>query len=829
VRALKHVNRQAWCPAALACGLASLLLCAPAQAVDRVIADGGASRYEIVCDKAAGKVARLAAKELQSFLQQATGACLPIVAEPSPDRGRLFVGDNPHSAAAGVRSQGLRPEGFRLTTVGQDVHIIGVDQLRGSADPAVVGPGQVGTLTGVYEFLERSAGVMFLWHDDLGTIVPKHEKLVVPDLDVNSAPDWSYRSLPYSPEGATGRLFGRRLRLGQQLGMSHSHAWHRILPAEKYGAEHPEYFAEIGGRRRAVYYSEHHGGQVCTSNPQVVERFAQAAIDCFNRFPDRDMFSVSPNDGGGFCECTRCRALDQEPLEDDPAKPALTDRLLTFYNVIAQRLAKVHPHKLLGAYIYSYYRQPARRVKPHPNLALVHATNSAWQQGSGWPRERQWERQWLSLTQRVYKYDIYYRGSQSLHLMAPVTTHIAEKISAEHEVGIQGGYLYIGQSYEQLGAGHYLLARLMWDRHADVRQLERRCYDALYGPAGADVLAYYHLLEERLRRVHLQGVDVREPALEAARRSASAGGDNARYILAAYWPILDEASRLIERAQGRALSDLSRQRLARLVDHHELMLTTVRGMVAAGRIEAQATATADDAAKLVAAVDQRQRIIERLRAYAPTLVEYLEQARQGELSRLAPDGPFYRLAAAWKSRGDAARGQATPCGEGTFENVSAGDAEKRLRLSAEGGATIGVTDERAYAGRRAVHVKVPAGGHAAFSLSAPVAAGHGYRLVFAYRNQPSDAEFGPRDLCPRVRIICRNPAGKATTPTKAYTWGGVPPAATAGKWALAPQMFGAPPATTTVSVTFFFQWPGEYWLDDVRLEDLGGAPGARKE
>ncbi|TWU66838.1 hypothetical protein V7x_24090 [Crateriforma conspicua] len=489
-----------------------------------------ASDYEIVQGPNPGPVVRLAASELQEFIRKSTGVALPILKAASPEKGRVFVGANPASKALGITPDDLQPEGFHLRTVGRDIHIVGADT---HGTPQIISsnyPVQCGTINGVYELLERHVGVLFAWHSELGTVVPHRDEIVLPDLDITDAPDWHYRKLAYGPEGHEYKLFGRHLRLGSIRDTRYGHAWFRILPVEKYAAEHPEYFALVDGKRQTSHYLGHNGGQVCTSNEQVIEIFANAAIDYFNKNPTKTMFSISPNDGGGFCECEACRALDGgEMLADDPEKPVLTDRLLVFFNAIAERVARVHPDKLLATHVYSYYKHSPQREKVHPNLWLSHATNSAENQGRGWEAEHEHEKRWLALTKNFVKYDIPYYSRSSLNLIAPVTAHLGEKLKAEHAIGLYGAYEYMGQSYEQLGAGHYVMAKLMWDKDADVPTLERTYYHGLYGPAGPDVVQYYHLLERRLRKVHLEGIDTDEPVVTQQK-------PRGYRILAAYWP-----------------------------------------------------------------------------------------------------------------------------------------------------------------------------------------------------------------------------------------------------------------------------------------------------
>lgn len=989
----------------------------PVAAADLTLVQNGASSYEIVLPDGATRPAKFAATELQSFVERSTGVRLPIVKLASPDKPHLFVGPSEASAAAGVKPDDLKPEGFHLKVVGQDIHLVGRDT---DGDPTKIStnyPVQTGTLTAVYDFLERFLGVVFAWHDDLGTVVPHRETVTIPATDVTQNPAWAYRALSYSPEKATYALYGRRLRLGVAFTVQHSHNWFQILPVEKYGAEHPEYYALVKGERQARHYMGHHGGQVCTSNPAVIDIFAQAAIAYFKQYPDRDMFSLSPNDGGGFCECDNCRALDGgEFTKANPNIPVMTDRMIHFYNAIAEKVAKVYPDKKLGAYVYSYYQRPPIREKQiHPMLYLVQATNSAFGQGQGWPEEHEGEKKWVALTQHFDKYDIYYLGGPALHMMAPLTTHAIERLKAEQAIGLHGGYLYMGQAYEQLGAAHYLMARLMWDGKADARKLEKQYYDALYGPASADVKQYYDLLEGRLRKVLLDNETVDEPAVKALTtryESMMCAGD----MLAAYWPILDQAEKIIKQAEARPVSDLEKQRLARLRDHHDYMVSTVRGMIAAGRLESQAAFNEQDVAMLKAAVDQREAAKTRLAVHAPTMAEYLAEADKSETARVTTDGAFYQLTrnakplqlvatptekpvtvddlgtdAIWRQTptyymllaksavptelgaraslacdkdnlyvfiegreqdpakiakattahdsakvfdddavevfiqpsgtkayyqiavgaggglydgahptGDPAQGDvmwesgakvatkinqagwsaelaipfasfgvapgegwklnifrtrrgnaepdeytavnptfggyhvpnrfaplsfvatSRPVGLefGTMDNVQPAEAEKRLRLQVSQGATAEIVTDRAWCGGQALHVKVPQGGLAGLTLTAAVKPKTGYRIVAAHYNTAVTINPSVRDQAPITRVICRDDTGKAVTETKDYSWDGAKATEKLDQWRQTPHVFTTPEGTTQISYTMFFHHPGEYWIDEIRIEEL---------
>ncbi len=722
-------------------GLALLLVLAQEGLV---ISAPGA--YEIVREERAFPVVSLAVRELRQFVERSTGVRLPVVTEPTPGRNHVFVG----SAA------GLRPEGFRIRAVGRDLRIEGDDS---PGDPERIRrerPVRCGTLFGVYEFLERFLGVFFAWDDDLGTIVPPRTELrVASDLDIAQAPDWATRTIINTPPGSTSGLFGRRLRLGASVETDYTHNWHRILPADP---ARPELFALVGGERRTSYYLKNHGGQVCTSNPEVIEHFARAAIEAFNRAPADGVFPISPNDGKGFCECAPCRALDP-----------LTDRMLTFYNAVAERVARAHPAKKLGAFVYAQYARAPARVRPHPSLQLAHATNSAHAQGMDWAREREDERAWTALSASMVKYDIYYYGGYgSMNLPAPVTAHLAEKLRAEHEAGFRGAYLYAAPSWELLGAGHYLMARLLWDRNADVGRLERQYYDRLYGPAGPDVLEYYRLLESRLRTARLGGIGRGEPIVERALGWTGDDATSAAFTIAAYAPILDAAAAILERARGRALSRPERERLGRLLDHHDLLLGTVRALLAAGRLEVGEEFPAEERGRFRAALELRESARGRLKAHAPALAARIDEDDAGRLSVIRPDGALARLV----------REGAAPAGK----TVLAADR----RVSGGGGSTL--------------------------ALEADVRPGGLYRLSVAQRCSGAR----PRADHTREAPVIRFP-GRAAAPLPGL---GVPALEDSRESRVHRFVIQVPPALRRLRIALSFPLPGTFEVDEVSLEEL---------
>jgi len=605
----------------------------PTERQEIVLVRDGKPVHNMVClpNDEADPAAVLALKEYRSLVKKATGVEPARVEKPVAGTPTIFFGQNPWSIEAGITSEGLPSEGFRIRSIGQDIHIVGRDTPKVGAHQVAARTGmEPGTLYGTYEFLERCYGMLFVWHDDLGTIIPPQKDLTTQSMHLVDGPDCSYRQFTKSPEGQANEVFGRRLRLGHPLEIRHEHNWHRIMSPDVYGKEHPEWFAEIDGHRYPKHYSEKRGGQVCTSNPQVVEHFAKAAIAHFKKYPKADMFSIAANDGRKFCTCRDCEALDSGRVRPD-GRRVLTDRFITFSNQVAERVEKVHPDKRLGVIIYLDYKYAPQNVRPHPMLFLVHPTNSGFSQGAYYEgdewSEAAMERGWHKAAGTFYKYDIWHYDQTPLYMIAPVTKHLIEKCRAQKNHGVDGGYHYIARSYELLGAGHYLLGRMLWDNNFDAEAAELKYYQALYGEAADDVKAYYDLLEASLVTVFKEGPGkAKDEAMIASFFNRYPGANNPGVYLAAYWPILDQMKETIDRAYSRKrlLSPDENERLVRLIDHHNYTMHTVASMVFSGR-GLTGSATSQDRKGFETSKSKRNAAIERIAKYRPFYAKLISE------------------------------------------------------------------------------------------------------------------------------------------------------------------------------------------------------------
>src|SRR5262249_11176604 len=157
----------------------------------------------------------------------------------------------------------------------------------------------------VYTLLDDYLGCRWFWPGAFGEHIPTNKDAVVPKLDIRSTPAFAIRSFSHgyssyhTPQfNEAAKRWDRRARLGWVRSAVFGHSWFYAfnLRDDKTFKEHPDWFALVDGQRRPP--------QMCTTHPEVLARMVDFVLK-----GKTDIVNISPSDGGGFCECERCRAL----------------------------------------------------------------------------------------------------------------------------------------------------------------------------------------------------------------------------------------------------------------------------------------------------------------------------------------------------------------------------------------------------------------------------------------------------------------------------------------------------------------------------------------
>ena len=90
---------------------------AAAHAGDPFLVENGESRAEIIIAASPARSTRLAAAELQTYVEKISGAQLPIETKPSADVAvQIYVGESPHAAKLRLTSDGLEHGAYRIVS-----------------------------------------------------------------------------------------------------------------------------------------------------------------------------------------------------------------------------------------------------------------------------------------------------------------------------------------------------------------------------------------------------------------------------------------------------------------------------------------------------------------------------------------------------------------------------------------------------------------------------------------------------------------------------------------------------------------------------------------
>src|SRR5262249_49928111 len=195
--------------------------------------------------------------------------------------------------------------------------------LRASKDNVLIAGLDQGTYFGVLELLEQQ-GVRWFMPGDLGTVIPERKTITVAEQETAQAPSFPSRWFQMPDKD-----WQQRVRCGG-VAFPGGHGFHGI-PTFK-GA--PEIYALVNAVRTQP--------QHCLSNPKLLDSVV-AYVQAERKKGHSPTFGMGPNDGRGFCECEKCRALDAGDFDPFSNEPSVTDRYIWFFNQVLDRVAKDYP------------------------------------------------------------------------------------------------------------------------------------------------------------------------------------------------------------------------------------------------------------------------------------------------------------------------------------------------------------------------------------------------------------------------------------------------------------------------------------------------------
>lgn len=499
-----------------------------------LLADHGMSRYRIVIPLQATPQEIRAAGIFQDYFCRMTNVKLPVVGDssaPLPCEVRIGRTRSIESNAGDTVLKSLQNDGFRIRTEGQALCIYG-------------GAGK-GVIYGVVSLLEDQWGCRKLSPD--AEEVPLHPLLSLDPLDIKEVPPAGIRivngSLPYDEDYRDWRklaVLDDFWNDGNWQGY-YVHTFDRLVPADLYFTSHPEYFSLVNGSR--IPY-----GQLCLSNPEVLNITIARLKEEMAAHPGILYWSVSQNDNYDHCQCDQCKRIDEE-------EQSAAGTLIRFVN----QVAKAFPDKVITTLAYQYSRKPPALTRPEKNVMITLCTielnrSQPIETDPGSASFAEDIRGWSRITDRLMIWDYEVQFTNYLcpfplfHTLQPNLGFFTKYHAVAH---FQQCNVLPGNEFAELKS--YYLSKLLWNPYLNGDSVIHDFMHCYYGQAAPYVIRYFDLLHQSCRESG-QGLDIYGSPVHYAKTFLS------QDMMTQYKALFDQA----ENAVSNDTVILARVKVARL-------------------------------------------------------------------------------------------------------------------------------------------------------------------------------------------------------------------------------------------------------------------------
>lgn len=495
-----------------------------AHAADFIIADKGTPPAPIVVFKDAPPRTRDAAVTLADYIAKVCGqkpAVLDGVPSPVPERA-IWIGAQPAVKTLFPKTDFdfKHPEETLIAANEKHLVIAGRDrwdaahmEVKGRLAMKTGVQQEYGTANAVYSFIRDQLGVRWLWPGE-EDVMPR-ERIAIAAGETRYHPQLRARAglftklaLGDHKEGAD--LLWARLQRVQldSMELNGGHGFGEWW--ERYGKEHPEYFAAAPDGRRKPVRGDPKNTKLCASNPKVWQQWLTEVEERLRADPMQRVFNVSPNDGytSGHCVCANCRAWDHPDGEkvmwvcNDGTKyegVSQTDRDVRFANTLARLLKERFAGRELYVQLNAYglARNPPIGVVPDDNVIISSVANFPMRstveralplkQHAGWAQ---------TAKHLMWRPNLGNPAGLSWGLPDVPFTQLAEDFRFVADArGLGVFFDMFWYHWSTQGPLYYELAHLAWNPRADTAALMDDYFQRCYGPAAAEMKAYWELLE----------------------------------------------------------------------------------------------------------------------------------------------------------------------------------------------------------------------------------------------------------------------------------------------------------------------------------------------
>lgn len=477
------------------------------------LVSGGAPKASIVVPDRPTANERFAAGELQYWVEEITGAKLPVAeASARPAGARVHIGRRLAEGAFDGDLKALEgTEGFAVRE--KDGHLW------------LFGAKPCGNCFAAYDLLERNTDV--IWPSCAKGV----DRVFTPCADL-AARDVGYRRIPamatrswsisngYFYNDPRTERYVLRLKADSAVGTSarrkafgfdgddwYGHNICQFLPWDALHETHPEYFCMVDGVRMKGGYR---ATGTCYTSPGAVDEVAKNFMrDRIEGGQPCETAGLGIEDANQECCCPGC--LEPIPLPDGTRLRKEDDRTLfctalyyRWFNRVAAKVAARYPNFRLNTFAYMFTTDPPP-FRLHPNAVVNYcaigkdarrpfddpANATAMRQLEGWSR--------LCPAFSVYEY---------WGCGAAYPRPVSYVVQKDLRIMLAKGVVRTGSEWVHRNGAEYVSAldfwvtnRLLWDPEADIEKLRDTFFSRAFREAAAEMRVFYDIVRDSWFRI----------------------------------------------------------------------------------------------------------------------------------------------------------------------------------------------------------------------------------------------------------------------------------------------------------------------------------------
>ena len=489
-------------------------------------------RTEVVVAADAAPTTRFAGTEATNFLSRVLGAPVPLATSPTDGFASLVLGENEWSRAAGLNPSAHPRDTFITKAAGSRVYVCGRDDpkydlarhLEWASSWAQFLGHERATVHGVYDFLERYAGVRFFMPGELGTVVPRRERIEVEPCKRVTTPDFLIREPYFGADGPwycetdgddrvrLKSLYWMRLKMGTAT-IPCCHGSQHFNYMERFAKDRPDFFALKEDGTRWTDPNVFAPNQYCWSNPDFQEVLYQDVkayltgqpassrgirawgVNCNGKFVD-----IMPDDSFAGCRCERCQAAYKRDADGKLVRDYATELIWGVTARIAQRLIDEGIEGNIAQMAYLPYGRTPDFALP-TNVHVMVALGGPWSVTDPARREAEYARarEWAEkVGHRIWVWTYPHKFGST---MIPDVPCVAPRAWGEY---FKGASKWIFGSFTECESdkaifnhlNYTVFSRICWNPKADVRTILDDYHLSMFGPA-AEEMSRFNLILER--------------------------------------------------------------------------------------------------------------------------------------------------------------------------------------------------------------------------------------------------------------------------------------------------------------------------------------------